>query len=159
MRITRIEGVQVSVPLRAPILTCYGSLAAYPRTIVHVHTDEGLVGLGEVSAAVSPATLAALGRAVEGFDPWQISRIRTRLENWGYYVRHERAIAAIEIALLDLLGKAVDKPVHEIIGGALRDRVPAAASPPSGRRRRSSTGPRRSSARTASGTSSSRAAC
>lgn len=127
MRITAIEGTRVAVPLQAPILTCHGSLEAYTRTLIRVRTDEGITGIGETSATISPEQLAAFGRVLTGWDPWDTGRIRARINDWGYYVRHERAIAGIEMACLDAVGKAVDRPVSQLLGGRLRDEVPAAA--------------------------------
>lgn len=127
MRITRIEGIDVALPIAAPLLTCYGALAVYPRTLVLVHTDEELVGIGETSGLVGAEQIAAFGRMLEGFDPWELGLVRARIEGTGYYVTHERAMAGIEIACLDLMGKSIDRPVHSLLGGKVRSTVPAAA--------------------------------
>lgn len=96
---------------------------------VQVHTDAGLVGLGEASAwAHHPETAEAvrtIGAALEGLDPLAIER------HWQFMHRaaHFRgavlgaAIGAIDIALWDIAGQHLGVPVHALLGGAVRDRV------------------------------------
>lgn len=127
LTITEIESFRVGIPLEAPILTCHGSLEGYTRTLVKVHTASGLVGLGEASGGVSPDQLVSFGRVLHGWDAWDVGRIRARINDWGYYIRHERAITAIELACLDVVGKATGRPLYQLLGGKLREQIPAAA--------------------------------
>lgn len=127
MQITRVEGIRVAVPIEAPILTCYGALQVYTRTVIKVHTTDGVVGVGETHGSVTPERLAVLGKAIAGLAPWEVGRIRARLNNLNYYSKDEQAVAGIEIACLDLLGKATGRPVYDLLGGKLRDEVEAAA--------------------------------
>lgn len=127
MQITRVEGIRVAVPIEAPILTCYGSLQMYTRTVIKLHTTDGLVGIGETHGSVTPERLAVLGKAIAGLAPWEVGRIRARLNNLGYYSKDEQAVAGIEIACLDLLGRVTGRPVYDLLGGKVRDEVEAAA--------------------------------
>jgi L-alanine-DL-glutamate epimerase-like enolase superfamily enzyme len=138
MKITRVE----AVPLRLPVVTerCDGS---QETLVVKVHTDEGLVGLGEVdsSALVAKAVIEAplshkicrgLAECVVGQDPFEIDRLVYRmLEGSLFFGRQGAAVQAmsgVEIALWDLAGKATGKPVYQLLGGAFRKRFRAYAS-------------------------------
>lgn len=96
-----------------------------------VSTDEGLVGWSEFYDGFSGVSLAPViqgfGKAAIGMDPRHYARISetllgtTRLAPGG--LSHQ-AIAAIENACLDLAGKAAGLPVHTLLGGPFRERVP-----------------------------------
>ena len=97
---------------------------------VVVETDEGISGLGE--AGITGRELAVQG-AIEHFKPLLIGQDPFRSEHlWqllfrGGFFPAQRiltaAIAAIDIALWDIKGKALDVPVYELLGGRARDRV------------------------------------
>lgn len=100
-------------------------------SFVKVTTDEGLVGWSEYYDNFSGARLAPLiqdyARVAIGMDPRQVGRLSetlhamVRLAAGG--LAHQ-AIAAIENACLDIQGKALGVPVHVLLGGPLRERVP-----------------------------------
>jgi len=91
---------------------------------VRVHTDSGLVGLGEtyprneVEASVVHSTIAGL---LLGRDPRDIERIWADLyRTFDFQVTggaEMRALSAIDLALWDLLGKALGQPVYRLLGG------------------------------------------
>ena len=97
---------------------------------VVVETDEGISGLG--TAGISGRELAVQG-AIEHFkplligqDPFRAEHIWQLLFRGGFYPAQRiltAAIAAIDIALWDIKGKALDVPVYELLGGRARDRV------------------------------------
>lgn len=99
-------------------------------TFVKVYTDEGLTGLGE--AGISGKELAVKG-LVETYRPILIGRDPSRIEHiwqtlWrGQFFRgghiHAAAVAAVDLALWDLRGKALGVPVYELLGGRTRDYV------------------------------------
>jgi L-alanine-DL-glutamate epimerase-like enolase superfamily enzyme len=98
---------------------------------VKVTTDEGLVGWSEYYDSFSGARLDPIiqdfARSAIGMDPRQFGRISetllatTRLAAGGLA---RQAIAPIENACLDIAGKAAGLPVHTLLGGPLRERVP-----------------------------------
>ena len=101
--------------------------------VARVTTDDGLVGYGEGQSCVSPETTGTLVEnlcrpALIGADPfdveflWQrlFDGMRERGHPTGFYVD---ALAACDIALWDLKGKALGLPVHKLLGGRFRDRV------------------------------------
>jgi galactonate dehydratase len=84
-------------------------------SLLKVITDEGIVGLGEWRAG---ASAGALKDILIGRDPMNINRLHhDRL--W----QMQGTGAGVEIALWDIKGKKLDVPVHELLGGKLRDRV------------------------------------
>src|SRR5262249_42083563 len=99
-------------------------------SFLKVTTDEGLVGWSEFNESRRPgmtALIHGLGATLIGQDPREIARIdaalyaRTRSTAGGLTAQ---AIAAIENACLDIKGKALGVPVYELLGGAVRDRMP-----------------------------------
>lgn len=99
--------------------------------LVAVDTDEGIHGLGEVGIrsrqrAVAGA-LSHLGELIVGEDPTRIEHLWQVMFRRGFYPADRfvaAAIAAIDVALWDIRGKALGVPVHELLGGRVRDFVP-----------------------------------
>jgi glucarate dehydratase len=129
MKISDIEIIPISIPLKAPIRWPWGSRTEAARIVVRLTTDEGLVGYGETFSLTTRAVLEANGRKVVGEDPFNIEKILARFLMVPYFSGYsgQGAICAVEMACWDLIGKAVDKPVCDLIGGRLRDRVDVAA--------------------------------
>lgn len=142
MRITdvRLTPVAITDP---PLLNAVGIHEPYAiRTIIEIDTDQGLTGLGETYG--DAPMLADLQRArplLLGRDPFHLQAIEAALEGHGSGSgtmmslapgsmaerADARLFAAIEVPCLDLQGKALDRPVSDLLGGAVRDRVPFAA--------------------------------
>ncbi|MBI2194547.1 MAG: mandelate racemase/muconate lactonizing protein [Planctomycetes bacterium] len=134
MKITRVEALPVRVPLRKGMTTktAHGEHVDSPYVIVRVHTDEGLVGLGEAtvsprwSGETSRGCVAAieeiLGPALAGLDPTRLNSLRQRLDRSIRLNPFTRA--AVEMALWDLAGKASGLPVCRLLGGPVRDSIP-----------------------------------
>jgi galactonate dehydratase len=105
-------------------------------TFVEVITDEGLTGVGEVRMVNhTDALLGYLAEAVPnhvlGSDPTNIESLTQRLYRNDYGRCGEVAMsgmAALEIACWDITGKALNKPVYQLLGGAVRDRIKAYAN-------------------------------
>ncbi len=97
---------------------------------VVVDTDEGIYGIGE--AGIAGRERAIMG-AIEHFKPLLIGQDPMRTEHiWqvlfrgGFYPAQRilsAAISAIDIALWDIKGKALNVPVYDLLGGRVRDRV------------------------------------
>ncbi len=138
MKITRIEALH----LRLPEVNerCDGS---QETLVVRVHTDEGIVGVGEVdsSSHVARAIIEAplshkicrgLAECVVGQDPFEIDRLIHRMyEGAIFYGRQGaviQAMSGIEIALWDVVGKATGRPVYQLLGGGFRKSFRAYAS-------------------------------
>src|SRR5436190_9190482 len=102
-----------------------------PRYLfLKVHTDEGIVGLGEPILEGRARTCAA---AVEELAPWLIGRDpRNVVHHWQAMYRHAfyrggpiltSVLSGIEQALWDIKGKLLGVPIFELLGGPTRDRV------------------------------------
>ena len=117
MRITRLELIPVAFP-DPPLRNSWGTHAPFAlRTILRLHSEEGLVGLSETYG--EEGMLLALRRAeakVVGADPYDLNRLRLLM-------RDPRVFGAIEVACLDLIGRAAGRPVCDLLGGRVRDGV------------------------------------
>ena len=139
MKITDVE----AVILRQPVLDEGIADGSQDDLVVLVHTDEGITGIGEVDSAPeavramidapgSHAIANSLRDLVVGEDPLEIERLWHRMYRGLIYVGRRgialHAISGIDIALWDIKGKALGKPVCELIGPPRRSRVRAYAS-------------------------------
>src|SRR5262245_34217011 len=95
-----------------------------------VYTNQGLVGLGEGSITSKEATLAQAimehERFLVGKDPTDIELLwqgMFRYPRWRGGPILNSAISAVEIALWDILGKALGVPIYRLLGGAARRRI------------------------------------
>ena len=96
-------------------------------------TDSGIEGLGEVYAATfGPHTLARMiedvcQRHVIGADPFKIERLWRRVYGRGYSLRPDISLvgvlSGIEMACWDIVGKELGKPVYELLGGQVHERL------------------------------------
>lgn len=121
-----------------PLLNAAGLHAPYAlRTVVELVTSDNIYGLGEVPGSLeTTAALEASREVVIGQDPFQLNRIRAALYDhfgreddqaaWGTRLLNH-AYSALEVACFDIMGKAVGRPVVDLLGGRARDRVPFSA--------------------------------
>jgi glucarate dehydratase len=133
MKIVEMRVTPCRIPLHAPLRHGWGGHPAFVRIIVELVADNGLVGLGETYG--EPHRLFALENAkgvVVGADPYQLERLRWKIMNPGQVKLWLGPIAyntyaAIEFACLDLIGQHTGRPVHDLLGGKLRERIPQSA--------------------------------
>ncbi len=133
-----------------PLRSSYGLHAPYAlRTIVEVETTDGITGISETYGGDGPvAALESVRSRVEGMDPFQLMGFRQYIESQAARAAkeseggrsqtwlvpgenpldtHSRTFAAIEVACLDAIGKALGRPLCDLVGGKCRDRVPFSA--------------------------------
>jgi L-alanine-DL-glutamate epimerase-like enolase superfamily enzyme len=134
MKITRIETIPVKVPVRAEsqIIGGLGNHLESPFVILRVHTDDDIVGLGEVSctpvwSGEDSVTAVQIIRTylepvVVGQDPLDIELLRYRMSRAVF--GHPFTKSGVEIALWDILGKAAGLPLYKLFGGAVRENIP-----------------------------------
>jgi glucarate dehydratase len=132
MKISDIRATTVTVPLEAPLRHANGChWGRFVRTIVEVECDNGIVGLGEMGGGgeSAEAVFRSLRSYLLGHDPARIEEMRFRIANptASLYNNRTQVLAALEFACLDILGQDWGVPVHAILGGKLRDRVPFAS--------------------------------
>jgi len=105
-------------------------LAEFPNLVwLRVHTDQGLVGLGETSfgaESVEAYLHEFVAPRVLGRNPLEIERLARELVGYlgfrGSGVE-TRALSAFDIALWDLYGKVCNQPLYQVLGGACRDSI------------------------------------
>ena len=139
MRITDVE----AIVLRQPGLDESIADGSQDDLVVRVHTDSGIIGVGEVDSAPevvkavidapgSHAIASGLRHVLVGRDPLETDALWDTMYRASiYYGRRGvalHAISGIDIALWDIKGKAAGKPVSELIGPPRRTRVRAYAS-------------------------------
>jgi len=140
MKITKIEPLLAIHPSCIPGHAEKGTQPTMPASVyqylyVRVHTDEGIVGLGEAGMSPKAQTVLAyldgLNHHLVGRNPLDIEAL------WQYMYRqpYERggpiimsAIAGIDLALWDIAGKALGVPVYRLLGGPVRDKIRLFAS-------------------------------
>lgn len=142
----KLHSIAIADP---PLRSSYGLHAPWAlRTIVEIETDDGITGVSETYGGDKPrAALEAARDLIIGKDPFQLARLRERVcsraaqaggvpgghsQTWmvpgeNPLDQNNRTFAALEIACLDIIGKAAGKPVCDVIGGRVRDRVPFSA--------------------------------
>ncbi len=123
---------EASYFVRPPYRALYS--AYFETAFVKITADDGTVGWGEALAPVAPEVVATiveqlLAPALLGQDPMAHDRLWTRMyglmRERGYYGGFMLdAISACDIALWDLRGRLLEQPVHALLGGPHRDRVP-----------------------------------
>jgi glucarate dehydratase len=131
--ITAIRATEVNLPLVAPYRWVAGLYHGSTKVVVEVETSAGITGLGEGGhwrhAALIREELAPrlLGRrATDLNDCWRaaVPPVETLYNTDG--LDAVRAYGAIDMALWDIRGKLAGVPIHELLGGALRKRIPFA---------------------------------
>lgn len=128
-----------------PLRNAAGLHAPYAlRVVVELITSDGISGLGEMPGGADIlGDLEAVKHLVIGADPFQLNAILHAIE--AYFAagdaaisketmcttiasrRSARTYSPIEVACHDLIGKAINKPVCDVLGGRVRDRVPFSA--------------------------------
>lgn len=130
MRITGLRATPLAVPFHEDELWAFGARGGMVAILLEVTTDEGVVGLGEAAAYPSADVVLAVLRSVEPFvvgeDPFRIERIMKRINvagTWHHVKATSPAIAAVEMACWDIVGKVCDQPLVNLFGGRVRDTV------------------------------------
>jgi D-arabinonate dehydratase/D-galactarolactone cycloisomerase len=145
--ISKVEPIPILVKLptgtKAPISVPHAEQTAstifkgYRTCLVRVHTDEGLTGVGECMTRLAPQATAAvvseIGEVLTGIDPvetsvaWELmfALMMNRGHLKGFFME---ALSGIDVALWDLKGKILNRPVYELLGGAQRQKIWAYAS-------------------------------
>ena len=135
MKIISVDVWPVSIPFVKPFEVWRGVARTKDHVIVEVHTDEGITGVGEASPFLyyAPetqedvvATVANyLAPMVVGVDPFDVERINMVFDT--VVDAHHFSKGAVEMALWDIMGKALGVPLYRLLGGKVRDTVPVIA--------------------------------
>ena len=146
MKITRVEafalryqtGEASAEQTESYYLPAEGRRSIYSRyhetMVVRITTSDGIIGYGEGQSPVSPRTSRTIVEdlcrpILMGQDPFDVEylwqRLFTAMRERGHYTGFFiDALAGCDIALWDIIGQATGKPVHKVMGGRYRDRIP-----------------------------------
>ena len=133
VKITRLESRIVEIPVKSPYVYSHGVLKAFSNVLVWIHTDEGVVGVGEASfvpgggvseetpESTKPIIDRYLAPEVLGEDPFDIERIHLKMD--AAVPRNLVAKSGIDLALWDVMGKALDTPACKLLGGVVDPKI------------------------------------
>lgn len=141
MKITDIEAIDISYTFdnRYKTIAPLWVGRSFKAVLVKVKTDEDVTGIGEtypVSAVPVVSTIinSGLRPLLIGEDPLQIVRLWEKMyrgsRGYGRKGASIIAISGIDIALWDILGKALNVPIYQLLGGSVRDKLKCYASLP-----------------------------
>jgi D-galactarolactone cycloisomerase len=122
MKIVDVKTYSLVYPVQEPFANAMRWTRERAFGVVEVITDSGITGWGE--GATVPGRRAIEAQVI-GRNPFHNEVIWEGLHKLG---TDTAAISAIDIALWDIMGKALDQPIHHLLGGAFRDRVQAYAT-------------------------------
>ncbi|MBR1121014.1 hypothetical protein JQ628_05765 [Bradyrhizobium lablabi] len=133
LRITEVRIRRIKMRLKEPFVIASQSIVECDHLICIVNTDSGVSGVGAV--ATIPAFMGETGETIEaamiylsdgmkGKDPFGIDRIVQQFDE--QLPGNNSAKAALDLALHDLMGRALGLPVYRLLGGAVRHRIPLA---------------------------------
>ncbi|QVQ50637.1 mandelate racemase/muconate lactonizing enzyme family protein [Spiractinospora alimapuensis] len=130
MRITAVRATPIAVPLRVPEVWAFGRRTGQISVLVEVDTDEGVTGIGEAAAYPSVDVVLAALRGLEplvvGEDPMAVERLTKRVEvvgTWHHMRNQSPALAAVDMACWDIVGKVCSQPLSTLFGGVFHDTV------------------------------------
>jgi L-alanine-DL-glutamate epimerase-like enolase superfamily enzyme len=133
VKVTQIDTRIVDIPVQSPYVFSHGVLKAFSNVLVWIHADGGAVGIGEASfvpgggvseeapESAKPIIDRYLAPQVIGEDPFDVERIHRKMDD--AVPRNLIAKSGIDLALWDLMGKALGIPVCKLLGGVCHPKV------------------------------------
>jgi glucarate dehydratase len=133
VKIQKIEAFTVALPFDRPEKWSAGARQGCANVLIKLTTDDGIVGWGESSGG-SGGSVESLRAAVDacatfvaGMDPFNVESLRERIIQFGRWRNLHRlanlVIAGYEIAFYDVMGRACQRPVSDLLGGRVRERI------------------------------------
>lgn len=109
------------------------SLTGIPfrSSVIRIDTNEGITGYGEVRDGASPTYALLLKSRLVGENPCNVDKLFRKIRQFGHHGRQAGGVCGVEMALMDLAGKAYGVPAYVLAGGKFRDRVLCYADTPS----------------------------
>jgi L-alanine-DL-glutamate epimerase-like enolase superfamily enzyme len=133
MKITKVECIPVTLPYKKPMKIGKHTVPASESIVVKLHTDEGITGIGEsghggigYTGDNQDSILSVIRNnfapaALLGEDPFNIEKIVARMESAAKY--SYQAMAVVDYALHDVVGKALGVPVYKLLGGLSNEKI------------------------------------
>lgn len=134
MKITKIEIIPVNIPFTRVLKTALGDWDTAEYVFIRIYTDAGIVGLADVppwiaTSRTSQGSIVEIIRrhiapGILGLDPFQVERAWDLMELCA--PGNPMAASLIDMAIFDIMGKALKTPVYNLLGGVFREKVPIA---------------------------------
>jgi L-alanine-DL-glutamate epimerase-like enolase superfamily enzyme len=109
----RITDVRIANLERSPMLC----------SIIRIDTNQGISGYGEVRDGASKTFALLLKSRLIGENPCNVDKVFRKIKQFGHHARQGGGVCGIEMALMDLAGKAYGVPAYQLAGGKFRDKV------------------------------------
>jgi L-alanine-DL-glutamate epimerase-like enolase superfamily enzyme len=109
----KITDLRVATIIKAP-MRC---------PLIRIDTNQGIYGLGEVRDGASEDYALMLKSRLLGENPCNVDLLFRKIKQFGGHGRLGGGVCGVEMALMDLAGKAYGVPVYQLLGGKFRDRV------------------------------------
>ncbi|HWD03759.1 MAG TPA: enolase C-terminal domain-like protein [Amycolatopsis sp.] len=130
MKITEVDVQVVNLPLTNPFTSSFETKTGETRTVVRLRTDTGVEGWGETMWGRPVAELTRqLGETLVGQSPFALEAFHRRHHMVPFFHGYlgYAALAALDVACWDVMGKATGQRVTDLLGGPVRDEVPITA--------------------------------
>jgi len=129
VKIARVTTTVISIPRTTTLATAYGSRDDATTVLVELETDDGTTGVGQTpvdpphfgAAGIKTNIDAYLTPALIGQSPLDIERLHVAMRR--ALPGHLPTRGAVDLALWDLKGKALDIPVYQLLGGRVREGI------------------------------------
>jgi len=103
----------------------------FRSTVLRIDTNQGISGYGEVRDQASKTYALILKSRLIGENPCNVDKLFRRIRQFGQHSRQAGGVSGVEMALMDLAGKAYGVPAYALAGGKFRDQVLCYADTPS----------------------------
>ncbi|WIX77625.1 enolase C-terminal domain-like protein [Amycolatopsis carbonis] len=130
MKITDVDVQVVNLPLTNPFTSSFETKTGETRTVVRLRTDTGVEGWGETMWGRPVAELTRqLGAELVGQSPFALEAFHRRHHMVPFFHGYlgYAALAALDVACWDVMGKATGQRVTDLLGGPVREEVPITA--------------------------------
>ena len=91
--------------------------------LIRIDTNQGISGYGEVRDGASSTYALMLKSRILGENPCNVDKIFRKIKQFGHHARQAGGVCAIEMALMDLAGRAYGVPAYMLAGGKFRDKI------------------------------------
>jgi L-alanine-DL-glutamate epimerase-like enolase superfamily enzyme len=99
--------------------------------VIRIDTNQGISGYGEVRDGASKTFALLLKNRIIAENPCNVDKLFRQIKQFGFHARQAGGVCGIEMALMDLAGKAYGVPAYQLAGGKFRDKILCYADTPS----------------------------
>ena len=100
-----------------------GGDVVFRTPIVRIYTNQGIIGHGDVRDGAAKEYALFLKSRLLGENPCNVERLFGIIKQFGGHARQGGGVSGVEMALWDIVGKAYNVPVYQLLGGKYRDKV------------------------------------